>query len=183
MPMDVAQLTTDLEDLALGEYIFPGESVGRYPASIAEAASAWAAIYRAFAATTTAPSPPGTPVPASLSAAEATLASALALAFAVRPGAIPALASAISSAVTIFWLTPPVAFAGVSPGVVTAVGGTAALTSALSSAWTANATLFPQGGPSASTAAAQVGSALGAFTLTVLVTHAGPPVVGPLPLT
>lgn len=109
------------------------------------------------------------PLPAAIEAAQETLQAALAAAFA--GGVDPAsTATGLATAFSFFWLLPPVAFQGVTPGVVTAVGGATALSTALVASWTEN-TLARA---SASDAASTMAAVLDAFTRTVVVTHAPP---------
>jgi hypothetical protein len=83
----------------------------------------------------------------------------------------------MAAAFTSFWLTPPVAFVGVTPGIVTAVAGTAVLQAGLLASWAANTA----DEASAELAAEQMAGLLDAFTHTVVVTHA-PPTVCAAPL-
>lgn len=109
------------------------------------------------------------PVPAAIQAAQATLQATLAAAFAAGIDPV-STATGMASAFTAFWLAPPVLFSGVTPGVVTAVGGAAVLATALVASWTEN-TLTKA---SASAAASTMATILDAFTRTVVVTHAPP---------
>lgn len=143
------------------------ESVFTSPPSTRQGcADALASAYRSYAAGATS-CLGGAPNSGSLGTAETTLATALGSAFA---GTDPAtVATAVSAALTAFWLTPPIAFSGTPPGVVTAVGGTAALTSGLPTMWAAQVA----GSASASAAAQAHADLVDTFTKTVLVLHSG----------
>ena len=116
--------------------------------------------------------------PASLTAAEATLAAALIPVFTGfgRPSQL--VAQQMAQAFTAFWLLPPVVTAGSFPGLVTAVAGTAALGPAMVAAWAANVASKATN----QQAAQRMADALHAFTLTVVVTEATAPTptVGPI---
>lgn len=109
------------------------------------------------------------PVQASIDAAHAVLQATLATAFAAGVDPV-STSSAMSSAFTSFWFTPPVAFEGVTPGVVTAVAGTAVLEAGLLASWAANTADQADAG----LAAEEMATLLDAFTHTVVVTHAPP---------
>ncbi len=112
----------------------------------------------------------GSPTAGALDAAQATLKTALTAAFNFNnPPATTA--TSLAAAFTAFWLTPPVVFT--ATGAVTAVAGTAALSSGLSSLWAAGAS-------TAEASAAAHASLLSIFTLTVVVTHPGVPCAGPI---
>ena len=111
------------------------------------------------------------PVPVAVKAATATLQSALAGAFAGGVDPV-STASAMASAFTAFWFLPPMAFQGVTPGVVTVVSGTGILATGLVASW-AQSTATQA---SADAAASTMATLLDAFTRTVVVTHAPPSV-------
>jgi hypothetical protein len=157
MALDKASLKTALESL----FTSP-------PATAADCADAWAAAYRAYAAGAKSCGAPGAPAGASLDAAKAVLTAALLAAFS---GSDPAsTAAAFATALTAFWLTPPVAFAGATPGAVIAVAGSAALPSALTAMWASNVA----SAASAADAAQAHADLFDAFTKTVTVAHAPP---------
>lgn len=156
MALNKTQLRTDLEAL----FTAPTESY-------ADAAEAWADAYAVYAANAKSCSTPG--APASLAAAKATLKAVLTTSFSTRTVASDT-AGDMAAAFTAFWLVPPVPFSGTTPGVVTAVAGTAALQAALISTWAAN--LASQ--VSAAAAAESMAELLDIFTKTVLVTHVAP---------
>lgn len=136
-----------------------------FPRNSAEAADRWSAAYASYAASATSC---GGVSPASLAAAQAALKGVLTGVFAARSPTPNAAASAFASAFTAFWIAPPVVFAPHPfPGVVTVVGGTAALGPALLSAWSSNLATRAR----ADAASSSIASALHAFTLTVVVTH------------
>lgn len=134
------------------------------------AAKGWAGAYAEYAADAqSCQAVP--PLPASIEAAQATLQGGLAEAFAagVDPGST---ATGMATALTAFWLLPPVAFTGVTPGIVTAVAGTSLLVTAFVATWAKNTASKA----SARDAAASMATVLDAFTRTVVVTHAPPTV-------
>jgi len=147
-----------------------------FPDSASAAGEKWAAAYAGYAGNATAG--PALPSSASLSAAQDTLAGALATAFdaATRagPAGLGSVTAGMAAAFPAFWLLPPVQFAG--PGV------TGAVTAALPATLAADLATAFSAGPSA-TAAAQatrIAGVLHAWTLTVTVTNAtaaGPVVV------
>ena len=143
------------------------------PQGFAEAGRRWSALYASYAAD--ARSVLGG-APIGLSVAESLLTRTLAGVFATSSDPVTT-AQNMAAALTAFWLLPPVAFSGATPGAVTAVGGTVFLAAALASAWGSNlASRAP-----APQAAASVAAALHAFTETVIVTHPTPtPTVGPI---
>lgn len=156
MSLQKQDLELDLEALM---------SLQPFPASATAAGEKWADIYADYAGG--AQSCAG--VPATLAAAKETLRAALGAAFA--SGVDPATtASMMASAFTAFWLAPPVAFVGTSPGVVTAVGGTAVLSAGFVTTWAANVAAQA----TASQAAAALATLLDVFTKTVVVTHSAP---------
>jgi len=177
MPLVLGGLQSALESLFLGQYVFPGETKGRWPATHAEAGEAWAALYRAYAEGAQS-CKALSPLPTALDAAEATLRSLLTVLFqagaaAPPPGVNPSTtANGIASGLTAFWLTPPVAFP--PDGLVTVVAGTAALAAGLLSTWASNLAIPPPG-VTAQAAAAQHAALIDAFTHTVAVAHTAPP--------
>lgn len=139
-----------------------------YPKDSYEAGRRWAKAYAAYAADGRASG--GVP-PAPLTANESVLAAALGSLWAScrDPGTD---AQGMASALTAFWLAPPVVFGS---GAVTAVGGTSALQSALPGVWASN-----QGGKqSAESCAKKLAAVIDTFTHTVIVTLPGP-IVGPI---
>src|SRR5215207_7590289 len=104
MPLKASDLAVGLQSLF--------EGGGGYPADEAEAGQRWAKAYKDYAAAAAAH--PTAPVAASLTAAEVTLAEALADGFtaakAAGPGGLAALVPLLDAAFVAFWLTPPVAF-------------------------------------------------------------------------
>lgn len=177
MALDKASLKADLETLfSSPPVVFSSPGVVDVPATRAACADAWAAAYRAYAGGARSCGTPGAPAGPSLAAAELVLSGALLAAFS---GSDPAsTAAAFATALTAFWLTPPVAFAGVTPGLVTVVGGTVALPAALAAMWATNVA----GSASASDAAQGHADTFDVFTKTVVVTHA-PPSACALPIT
>lgn len=156
MPLNNASLKTAIQDMATN-----------YPATAAAGAAALSSAYATYAQGALSCGG-GAPVPASITAAQATLTTALTAAFGNTVAA--STAAAMASAFTAFWLTPPVAFVGAPPGAVIAVGGTAALQAALISQWAANIA----SGASASDAAQGMADALDIFTKTVVAMHGAP---------
>lgn len=151
-----------------GQHPFPDGA--RFPKTKEEAAGAWAEIYGNYAQA--GQSCKGVPATASpgLPAAKVTLQNALVGAFS---GVDPATTSAaIASAVTAFWLTPPLAFP--PDGLVSVVGGTAVLQSGLIAQWASNMGIPPPG-VTADAAAAQMATLFDTFTRTVAVAHTAPP--------
>jgi hypothetical protein len=145
-----------------------------FPRTYEEAAKRWAEAYATYAKD--AQSPLGGS-PATLAAAQAALAAALAPVFATSRDPVTTSAR-IAAALTQFWLTPPVAFTGTPPGLVTAVLGTAALAAALPPLGASMA----RSHASADQAMGQLAAAFDAFTRTVIVLHpvVPAPVVGPI---
>ncbi|MGW0591310.1 hypothetical protein [Streptosporangium sp. NPDC002607] len=145
-----------------------------YPKTTAEAAQAWAALYRRYAADARAGVT--APLPDPLVAAEAGLVDRLAQAFAAaHGGAVAGLAADLDAAFVAFWSRPPVGFAFPGPpavaGVVT-VAPAGVLGSALAGALAA-------GVAARRTAAAQAQALVGAIdgwtrTVTVVNTPPGP---------
>lgn len=172
MALNPTALENALLLLFSGAHVFPGETVGRWPASRQEAAEAWAKIYRNYAATaeTVPPVLAGVPLPLALAAAEVTLATALESAFAVANDPV-SVANGIAAALTAFWLTPPMPFSPAVPpvSVVSAVVGTAALATVLANTWASNLALPPPG-VTAATAAHQHALLFDTFTHTVAAT-------------
>jgi hypothetical protein len=115
--------------------------------------------------------------PAALDAGQAVLQQALTVTFATSVDPVTT-ASQMANAFTAFWFLPPVVFSGTPPGLVTAVGGTAALAVALPAIWLSNQLSKLTTEQSAQAIAA----ALDAFSRTVIVTHpvVPTPVVGPI---
>ncbi|MFI9561194.1 hypothetical protein [Nonomuraea endophytica] len=154
-----------------------------FPATTADAAKAWAALYRSYAATASAV--PTLPVPAALAAGESTLASNLAHAFDTARGTAPvadALASDLDTAFLAFWSAPPVAFLlpGTPPvnGIVT--------TAPAGVLGPAIAATFAAGTARRSSAAEQaqaLATAIDAWTRTVMVAHSPPGPSAPVFLT
>jgi hypothetical protein len=149
--------------------------------SAVDAGQRWAAAYAVYAAGATSVSGDTAP---SLAANEAALAALLGAAFA-NPSSPPTqTAQAIATAMTAFWLTPPVVLVGAPvSAIVTAVAGTAALQAGLLAIWAA-LVAAPDPNDPAGQAAAQHASVLDLFTKTVIVTHVfpapAPPVVAPI---
>lgn len=119
-------------------------------------------------------SPQGVPpVPASVAAGKPGLASAIGAAF--QDGSSAGAASEIAAGATVFYQA--LLFAGATPGVVSAVTGTSALSSALASAFDENT----ENSASMAEAAERFADAIHACAQTVIVTHAPPSAVtGPL---
>lgn len=137
------------------------------PATKAECADAWASAYKNYASGAQS-CQSGSPNPAALTAAEAILSATLLAAF--NGTNASDTATAFSTAMSAFWLLPPVLFSGVTPGLVTVVAGAPALQSALLALWSANVA----GNVSAADAAQGHADIFHAFSLTVVVTHAPP---------
>lgn len=171
MPLNPASLESALLSLFRGQHVHPSEASGRFPASQLEAGQVWAKIYRNYAADATSCQTQN-PTSVSLDAAELALAAALPAAFSA---ATPADCAAIlATALTTFWLSPPVLFdAG---GAVTGVTGTAVLSGALITQWANNIT----NSVTAEAAAAQHASLFDAFTKTVVVSHPAVPCAAPV---
>lgn len=167
MSLNPTALQTSLAALFSGAFVFAGETVGRWPIDRIEAAKAWAKCYSDYAAGAISCQTVG---PDSLTAAIALLESALAVAFDTTDPA--SCAAAIATALTVFWLTPPIVFTGTTAGAVTAVAGTAALQAALIANWISNIA----NSITAVDAAAQHSGVLDTFTKTVVVTHITPSV-------
>jgi len=138
------------------------------PKNYVEAGRLWSEAYAQYAVT--AQSPTAAP-PAPLEPNRQVLAAALAATFVASRNPVQT-ANQIASALTVFWLAPPVVF---GPGVVTAVGGTQALASVLPGAWVSNT--IPR--MSAEAAAQKIAAVIDLFTHTVIVTSPGP-IVGPI---
>ncbi len=143
-----------------------------FPATYQAAGQAWANAYADYAGA--AISPIGG-APLGISAAKATMAATLAAGFAAQPAPV---APVIGAALLAFWMAPPMTFSGAFPGVVTVVGGAAAVGPALAAAFASNIASKAAVGPSCDAIAA----AIHTFTLTVVVTHATipSPTVGPI---
>jgi len=140
----------------------------QYPKDSYEAGKRWAHAYALYAADGRASG--GIP-PAPLTANEQVLAAALGSLWATCRD-MGTDAQGMASALTIFWLSPPVVFGS---GAVSAVAGTSALQSALPGVWSSN-----QGGKqSAEVCARKLAAVIDTFTHTVTVTLPGP-IVGPI---
>jgi hypothetical protein len=144
------------------------------PKTVIEAAQRWAAAYSEYAAD--AQSCQGVvPLPAAVTASQGLLAQALVGAFTSIDPVFTA--ATMASAFTVFWLVPPVAFPGGTPGFVTAVAGTAFLEAALLTNWFEDVV----DEISADMAAKQIAGLLDTFTRTVVVVHPLPAAcAGPL---
>lgn len=138
-----------------------------------EAGRRWASAYSSYASDAVSPVG-GSPV--GLSVVEGILAGLLAMSFSTSHDPVTE-AQQLATALTAFWLTPPVVFAGTPPGAVTLVAGGPALQQALVSVWAVNlASRSP-----ADQAMRSVAQAIDGFTRTVVVTTpGGPPIVGPV---
>jgi hypothetical protein len=138
-----------------------------HPSSPGEAAQRWAAMYAGYAlqANTVVGG-----VVVSVAANQQALAESLALTFATSRLA-PTTAAQMASALSSFWLAPPVSFAGTFPGVVTLTPGTPALQAQLVSTWAQN---LADRAP-ADLAASRVASVVDAFTRTVIALSATTP--------
>lgn len=147
-----------------------------YPATAAIAGDGVAEAYRSYASGARSCGSPGTPNPGSLAAAKALLATALTSAFSA--GNSITCAATIASALTAFWMSPPIPFVGVTPGVVILAPGGPALQAALPGMWASNVS----SGASASDAASAHANLFDIFTKSVVVAHA-PPSVCSLPIT
>ena len=146
------------------------------PATSQGCAQGWADAYRIYAGAAQSCGVPGIPLGAALDAARDLLEASLVPIF--TGGTDPAsTASGLAVAFQAFWLAPPIPFAGVTPGVVTAVAGTAALQAGLLASWVPS----PDPWPTAGQAATTIATLLNTFTHTVVVTHA-PPSACALPL-
>jgi hypothetical protein len=145
-----------------------------FPATHQEAGARWAAAYSAYCKDAQSVLG-GSPV--SLDAGEAVLGRMLGITFATSKDPV-STASAFASALTAFWLLPPVAFTGVPPGLVTAVAGTAVLQVALPATWAG--LLLSRA--SAEKAMGDISTVMDAFTRTVFVTHltVPSPTIGPI---
>ncbi|MFI7128803.1 hypothetical protein ACIBQ1_24080 [Nonomuraea sp. NPDC050153] len=170
MPLDAKALGDDLTALFEGRKGFPE--------STADAAKAWAKIYRDYAANGRAGT--AAPLATGLDTAETNLAKALDPIFtAARGGAAKTFATDLDAAFVAFWFTPPVQFA--APPVTGAV--TAAPPGVLGPAL---ATVFTAGAAAGSSAADQakaVAAAIDTWTRTVIVTITPPVPPSPVPLT
>jgi len=158
-----------------------------FPKTPVVAAKRWARAYAAYAQDAISL---GGAAPIPLAANEAALAAALVPVFANPRNLPPQTAQVYATAFTAFWFAPPVTFpltpAGtplpppILPGIVTLVGGTIALPSALMAAWASNFATSA----SDEVAMAKMAQVLDAFTRTVIVTHLisvpGPPIMGPI---
>jgi hypothetical protein len=142
------------------------------PDTTSAAGERWAAAYAGYAGLATAG--PALPSAASLSAAEETLAGALAAAFdaatAAGPAGLPTVTALMAAAFAGFWLLPPVQFA--SPGITGVV--TAAAPATLSDDLAAAFTAGQGGSATAAAQATRIAGVLHAWTLTVAVTNATP---------
>ncbi len=162
MPRSVSKLANGIVDLGKN-----------YPGSPEEAGKRWAHAYALYAADAMSIPPTAAP-PNSLVAGEKVLAAALAATWRSSRTANQT-ANQMASALTAFWLAPPVTFGA---GLVTAVPGTSALASALPGIWASN-----QGGrQSAEFCAKKVAAAIHAFTSTVITTtpFSPSPIIGPI---
>ena len=190
MPLNKSALSGNFKDLFEGkDPAQPGQMV--FPPNPTEAGKKWAEAYKKYAegaqAGTTAPLAP------SLTAAQATLAGALAAGFSAAkaappPAAISGLAAAMDVAFVAFWLTPPVAFAAPPPPAPPTMAGVVTL--APPGVLTASLiALFTSGAADQKTAAQQadaIATLLDSWTKTVMVvntpiTPPGPP-LPPAPL-
>lgn len=146
-----------------------------FPSSYVEAGRQWADAYATYAQGAVSVLA-GSPL--AIEAARPILAGSMGFAFASGFEA-NVTANQMASAVTAFWMAPPMAFAGASPGVVTLVGmAPPALASSLVAAFIANSA--SQAG--ATQAVQRIAALLDAHARTVIVTHFTPtgPVLGPL---
>lgn len=134
---------------------------GNFPPDTTDAGQRWADAYATYAQDGW--SPVGAP-PTGLSAKKPALAAALTTAFDARDA--NTTASAIDSALTAFWLSPPVVFPSSPPGGVTAVGGTGSLEPALLAVFAANVA----GSLSNQDCADAIADAIDTFTRTVIIT-------------
>lgn len=144
------------------------------PQTPQEAGRRWASAYAAYAADAVSPMG-GSPI--GLDPGEAVLGNLLGITFATSRDP-NTTAQAYATGFTAFWFVPPVAFTGTPPGVVTLVGGTAALAPALLSVWASNLA----GRLREEQAMQAIAAVLDTFTRTVIVTHpvVPTPVVGPI---
>lgn len=164
MPLQANKFERGILDLASGK---------SFPQNPVEAGKRWAHAYAVYAADAMSIPPTAAP-PNSLAVGEQVLASALAIVWTGSRTA-PQTANGIASALTAFWLTPPVTF---GLGLVTAVEGTPVLAQALPGIWASN-----QGGRKPPEVCVRtVAAAVHTFTLTVITTtpSGGGPVVGPI---
>lgn len=159
MALDKASLQSALADLF--------GNVSNFPKTALEAGQRWAKVYADYASKAqSCQAVP--PLPASISVAQATLAATLGTAFsAFDPVSTSTL---FANALVAFWLAPPVAFTGTTPGVVTLAPGGPVLQAALAAAWVSNIV----NKVSADFAAAQHATLFDTFTRTVVVTHSPP---------
>ena len=183
MPLNGTSLSNALSGLFQGQ--------PSYPQTATDAGKKWANAYRTYAANALAATT--APLSASLTAAEATLANALAGAFTVAqqagPGGIAVLTPLMDVAFVAFWMTPPVAFAVPAPPAPATMAGVVSVTppGVLAASL---AGVFAAGVAPAITAAQQaqaIASVLDSWTRTVMVvntpvTPPGPP-LPPVPLT
>ncbi len=162
MPRSASKLANSLVDLGRN-----------YPGSPEEAGKRWAHAYALYAADAMSIPPTAAP-PASLGAAERLLAQSLGKVWKTSRTAYTS-AQGMAAALTAFWLAPPVVFGA---GVVSAVGGTSALASALPGIWASN----QRGKQSADFCAKKVAAAVHAFTTTVITTtpFSPSPIIGPI---
>ncbi|TAK02329.1 MAG: hypothetical protein EPO39_13480 [Candidatus Manganitrophaceae bacterium] len=189
MPLNKSPLSGSLKDLFEGkDPAQPGQTV--FPPNPTEAGKKWAEAYKKYAEGAQAGATQ--PLAPSLTAAQATLAGALASGFSAAkaappPAAIAGLAAAMDLAFVAFWMTPPVAFAPPPPAPPTMAGVVSlappgVLTASLIS-------LFTSGTADKKTAAQQadsIATLLDSWTKTVMVintpvTPPGPP-LPPAPL-
>lgn len=163
MALDQSSFAQGIVDLA-------GRS---FPKDPLEAGTRWARAYAQYAQKALSFAP--TPAPPILVAGEQLLAQSLAATWRTSLTA-PQTAQQIAAALTTFWFVPPVEF---GLGVVTLVGGTAALGSALVGIYTSN----QAGELSPDQCAQKIAAAVHAFTITVITTTpvpAAPPAIGPI---
>jgi hypothetical protein len=149
-----------------------------YPASTTEAAKAWAAIYRGYAAAALAGA--AAPLAPGLAAAESALAGQLDTIFKrARDGATGTIAGDLDAAFVAFWLTPAIQFA--SPPVTGAVtvAPPGVLGPALAGVFAAGAAQ----GNSAADQARAMAAAIDAWTRTVVVVITPPVPPAPVFLT
>lgn len=161
MPLSLAPLKSDLQ-----------ASMEGYPASAAVAAQGWANAITSHVATGLSPqSVP--PTPASIAAGLSALASGISSAF--QSGSASGAAGGVAGAVvTFYW---GLLFDGVTPGTVTAIGGSGALGTALAAAFNDNTS----SSATMSEAATRFANAIHACAQSVIITHVPPAyVVGPL---
>ncbi len=162
MPRDASKLARAIVSLGT-----------QYPKDAYEAGKRWAHAYALYAADAMSIPPTAAP-PASLAANERVLATALGALWQTSRTATQT-AQGMATALTAFWLSPPVVFGA---GVVTAVPGTATLSSALLGVWSSNLA----GKQSADFCARKVAAAVHVFTSTVITTtpFSPSPIIGPI---